>query len=158
MNDHCLFIQSLHLHSITSAQETLISANLMAISQKKNMNIFTEFNAEKNIEKLNFFKSQKLQILANAHHYGFELEKSHLKSIINTNSINESTPTKTSEFYGFASLKTDVAKATGKKDRKKKGPVSLDKERWMPLRDRSYYKTKAQYIKAQKTTSKVNKK
>lgn len=125
----------------------------MAISKKKNL--IPEFNA-KNIEKLSLFKSQKLQILANAHHFGFELEKLHLKSITDSNSmITDGTPTKSSIFYDFKSLKADIQLSVGKE--RKKEPVTLDKERWMPLRDRSNYKTKAQYLKAQKT-SKVNKK
>ena len=146
-----MFINS--FYSLTTAQETLINSNLMAISKKKN--IIPEFIA-KNIEKLSLFKSQKLQILANAHNFGFELEKSQLKSVTNPNSFSEITATSSPSIYDFNSLKADT-KSSVKKKCKKEPTRLLDKERWMPLRDRSYYKTKAQYLKTLKT-SKVNKK
>ena len=127
----------------------------MAISGKKEL--IPNFNL-KNIEKLNIFKSQKLQILANAHHFGLELEKSQLKMIINPNAMfTDEISSKSFEFYDFKSLKADTNFLITKKTKKEKEPVNLDMERWMPLRDRSYYKTKAQYLKAKKS-GKVNKK
>ena len=123
----------------------------MAISENKS--IAPEFNV-KNVEKLGLFKTQKVQILANAHHFGFDLEKSHLKAIMNPNSMNDiQNKSSLSCTFDFKSLKNDT-KTPIKKD--KKNPTGLDKERWIPLRDRSYYKSKAQYLKTLKT--KVSKK
>ena len=120
------------------------------------MNINLDFN-DKIIKNLNLFKSQKLQILANAHRFGFEIEKSQLKLISSSNNITADPLSKCSSIYDFKSLKFDTKSSVKKMS--KKESTGLDKERWMPLRDRSYFKPKDQYLKAQKTSKvKVNKK
>lgn len=139
------------LHSLTPAQGTLIDANLMAISEKKN--IVPNFNIN-DLEKLKLFGKQKLQILANAHNFGFKLSKSQLKLVKDPNSKpSMNCNTTISCFYDHKLLKNDT-KASIKTE--KKEPAGIDKERWLPLRDRSYYKPKAQYLKSKK--NKVTKK
>lgn len=122
----------------------------MAISEKRN--IVPNFNIN-DLEKLKLFGKQKLQILANAHNFGFKLSKSQLKLVKDPNSKPNMSSSVSSCFYDHKILKNDI-KATIKKE--KKDPVGIDKERWLPLRDRSYFKPKAQYLKSKK--NKVTKK
>lgn len=141
-----VFFSIFILFSLTPIQDTLISANLMAILDGSNSN----FNI-KNMEKLSLFNSQKLQILANAHNSGIKLENSQVKSIskplIVSNTIN---------IYDFKCLKKDITNADNKGMKIECVVPGLDKERWLPLRDRSYYKPKAQYLKSK--SLKVSKK
>ena len=148
-NNKVIFYFLLICFSLTTIQETLISANLMAIAdKKKNHNYSTGFDVN-NVEKLSLFQSQKQQILANAHNYGIELSHSQKKLIGNQNySQMENSQTPFIEILKkkFNSIKKSTKPHGTKTNKKVSKPI--DKERWIPLRDRSYYKPKAKYLKS----------
>jgi hypothetical protein len=137
---------------LTPIQDALINTNLMAIAVKsRNLNYSKRFD-DNNVEKLSLFKSQKQQIFANAYNYGFELSHAQKKLIKCDNEcqMNES-PANFIEFLkkNFNSIKKKPKETKGiKSNTNTKVSKPLDKERWIPLRDRSYYKTKAKYLKS----------
>lgn len=150
-NNKVIFYFLLIFFSLTTIQDTLISANLMAIAdKKKNHNYSTGFDVN-NVEKLSLFQSQKKQILANAHNYGIEISHSQKKLIENQNySKMENSQTHFIEIlkkkFNSISIKKSIKPLGIKTNKKVSKPI--DKERWIPLRDRSYYKPKAKYLKS----------
>ena len=137
---------------MTSLQDILITANLMAIADKnKNNHDYSAGFDLNSVDKLSLFKSQKLQILANAHHYGVELSQSQKKQIEEEQRVKMD-DVESNHFIEILkknpkfSCKTTKISKVNKEKKVTKNPV--DKERWMPLRDRSYYKPKAKYLKS----------
>ena len=118
---------------------------------------FSSFDASV-IDKLSLFKSQKQQILINANHAGVTLSDSQLKTIkANVNSVSMVIEP-SCKFVSVEDLKAEVRNIRKHRKREfgeKSAPTKsapADKERWLPLRDRSYYKSKAQYLKTLKNT------
>lgn len=123
----------------------------MAIVDKsKSHNYSSGFDVNK-VEKLALFQSQKQQILANAHNYGVELshaQKKLIKSDENCQMEDEQT-----HFIEILKKKFNTVKKLPKPKVVKTSSKSLDKERWMPLRDRSYFKPKSKYLKSKSVSS-----
>lgn len=114
---------------------------------------FADFDLA-SVDKLSLFGSQKRQILINAHHSGFVLTKNQLKMFKDDHLMD--IDQNTSNFVTFKSLKESFKTAKVKKSAPSK-TKTLDKERWLPLRDRSYYKPKAQYLKSTKNSKSIKK-
>ena len=134
----------------------MITANLIAIADKnknKNKNDYSAGFDLNSVDKLSLFKSQKLQILANAHHYGVELSQSQKKQIEEEQRI-EMDVVESNHFIEILkkdpkfSCKSSKISKVNKEKKITNSSKPVDKERWMPLRDRSYYKPKAKYLKS----------
>lgn len=121
----------------------------MAISEKTSNHDYSSGFDVNNVEKLGLFQSQKHQILANAHNYGIVLSHAQKKLIKSENCFQVENPqTSFIEIIKkkFNSIKKS-AKSNGTKINKNVSKL-IDKERWIPLRDRSYYKPKAKYLRS----------
>lgn len=128
----------------------MITANLFAVADKNKANNYSSDFDINTLDKLSLFQSQKRQILANAHSYGIELSHGQKKLIERKreNHMEDIEP----HFIEVLKKNNTVKKQKQTKEVKAKKVISpskpLDKERWIPLRDRSYYKPKAKYLKS----------
>lgn len=140
---------------LTPIQDTLITSNLMAIADKNknHHNYSIGFDVNK-VEKLALFQSQKHQILANAYNYGIELSNAQ-KKLIKSDKTNQMEVEQGHFIVEVLKKKFDSVKKSSSKSKViKTSSKPLDKERWLPLRDRSYYKPKAKYLKSKSVSSK----
>lgn len=128
----------------------------MAIADKnKSPDYSTGFDVNM-VEKLAFFQSQKHQILANAYNYGIELSNAQ-KKLIKSDETNQMEVEQGHFIVEVLKKKFDSVKKSSSSSKSKVVKTStkpLDKERWLPLRDRSYYKPKAKYLKSKSVSSK----
>lgn len=144
---------------MTPLQIVLINSNLMIMHVgESDRNQLDSFDIE-TLDSFGLFKSQKRQIIINAQNSRFIVPKKHIIEM----------PRKSINGYNFEGFKTiedlkNEPKFFEMKIKKLKSPSSklnpkpnllekdkkaclkaVDKERWIPLRDRSYYKSKDQY-------------
>lgn len=123
----------------------------MAIADKNKSHNYSAGFDVNNVEKLGLFQSQKQQILANAHNYGIELSHAQKKLIKSDETYQMED--EQSHFIEILKKKFNSVKKPSKLKVVKTSTKPLDKERWIPLRDRSYYKPKSKYLKSKSVSS-----
>lgn len=168
---------------MTPLQKTLISSNLLIMFEKKNrFDSYIKFLGFKyanecftitDIDNIGLFKYQKRQLVINAQNsemnvperYEHEFPKKTAKVADSGSLVTIETLKSDSKFIDSKPkklfVKSDKSKASVVKKKSsrpgKEISKSVDKERWMPLRDRSYYKSKEQYQKSIKMVVRSNK-